>query len=44
MSESRLDSRSIGREAIAELQRVIGFDRWCLALADPVWRWPTRRR
>ena len=35
MSESRLDSRSIGREAIAELQRVMGFDRWCLALADP---------
>jgi DNA-binding CsgD family transcriptional regulator len=35
LSESSLDSRSIGREAIAELQRVIGFDRWCLALADP---------
>jgi DNA-binding CsgD family transcriptional regulator len=35
MSESRLDSGSIGREAIAELQRVMGFDRWCLALADP---------
>jgi DNA-binding CsgD family transcriptional regulator len=35
MSESRLDSRSIGREAIAELQRVMGFDRWCLVLADP---------
>jgi hypothetical protein len=35
MSESRLDSRSIGREAIAELQRAIGFDRWCWVLADP---------
>ena len=35
MSESRLDSRSIGREAIAELQRAIGFDRWCWVMADP---------
>jgi len=35
LSESTLDSRSIGREAIAELQRVIGFDRWCWPLADP---------
>ena len=35
LSESGLDSRSIGREAIAELQRVIGFDRWCMPLADP---------
>ena len=35
MSESRLDSQSIGREAIAELQRAIGFDRWCWVLADP---------
>ena len=35
LSESGLDSGSIGREAIAELQRVIGFDRWCWPLADP---------
>jgi DNA-binding CsgD family transcriptional regulator len=26
---------SIQREAIADLQRVIGFDRWCLPAADP---------
>jgi DNA-binding CsgD family transcriptional regulator len=35
LSESSLDSESIQREAIAELQRVIGFDRWCWPLADP---------
>ena len=35
VSESRLDCESIRREAIAELQRVIGFDRWCWPLADP---------
>ncbi len=35
LSDSRLDSESIRREAIAELQRVIGFDRWCWPLADP---------
>jgi DNA-binding CsgD family transcriptional regulator len=35
LSESSLDSESIRREAIAELQRVIGFDRWCWPLADP---------
>jgi DNA-binding CsgD family transcriptional regulator len=32
---SALDSFSIQREAIADLQRVIGFDRWCLPAADP---------
>lgn len=35
LSRSRLDCDSIRREAIAELQRVIGFDRWCWPLADP---------
>jgi len=35
LSESSLDSRSIQREVIIELQRVIGFDRWCWVLADP---------
>jgi DNA-binding CsgD family transcriptional regulator len=35
LSESSLDSPSIRREAIVDLQRVIGFDRWCWPLADP---------
>jgi DNA-binding CsgD family transcriptional regulator len=37
LSESSLDCESIQREAIADLRRVIGFDRWAwpLALADP---------
>ena len=35
LSETNLDSESIQREAIADLQRVIGFDRWCWPLADP---------
>jgi DNA-binding CsgD family transcriptional regulator len=35
LSESNLDCESIQREAIAELRRVIGFDRWCWPLADP---------
>jgi DNA-binding CsgD family transcriptional regulator len=35
LGESTLDSESIRREAIAELQRTIGFDRWCWPLADP---------
>jgi DNA-binding CsgD family transcriptional regulator len=35
LSESALDRESIQREAIADLQRVIGFDRWCWPLADP---------
>lgn len=30
------DSESIQREAIADLQHVIGFDRWCWPAADPV--------
>jgi DNA-binding CsgD family transcriptional regulator len=35
LSESALDSESIRREAIAELQLVVGFDRWCWPSADP---------
>lgn len=35
VSESALDCESIRREAIAELQSIIGFDRWCWPLADP---------
>jgi DNA-binding CsgD family transcriptional regulator len=35
LSESSLDSESLRREAVADLQRVIGFDRWCWPLADP---------
>jgi DNA-binding CsgD family transcriptional regulator len=35
LSESSLDRDSIQREALRDLQRVIGFDRWCWALADP---------
>jgi DNA-binding CsgD family transcriptional regulator len=35
LAGSSLGSESIQREAIAELQHVIGFDRWCLPLADP---------
>jgi DNA-binding CsgD family transcriptional regulator len=35
LSESSLDCDSIRHETIAELQRVIGFDRWCWPLADP---------
>ena len=35
LSESGLDCDSLRREAIADLQRVIGFDRWCWPLADP---------
>jgi DNA-binding CsgD family transcriptional regulator len=35
LSESTLDCESIRNEAIVELQRVIGFDRWCWPLADP---------
>jgi DNA-binding CsgD family transcriptional regulator len=35
LSESRGDCEAIHREAIVELQRVIGFDRWCWVLADP---------
>jgi DNA-binding CsgD family transcriptional regulator len=35
LSESSLDGESIWRETVTELQRVIGFDRWCWVLADP---------
>jgi DNA-binding CsgD family transcriptional regulator len=35
LSGSGLDCDSLRREAIADLQRVIGFDRWCWPLADP---------
>ena len=35
LAGSALDRESIQREAIAELRRVIGFDRWCWPLADP---------
>jgi DNA-binding CsgD family transcriptional regulator len=30
-----MDRESVQREVIADLQRVIGFDRWCLPQADP---------
>jgi DNA-binding CsgD family transcriptional regulator len=35
LSLSSLDCESIQREVVADLQRVIGFDRWCLPDADP---------
>lgn len=35
LSDSSLDSESVCREALVELRRVIGFDRWCCPLADP---------
>jgi DNA-binding CsgD family transcriptional regulator len=35
LSESSLDSEALRQEAVADLQRVIGFDRWCWPLADP---------
>jgi DNA-binding CsgD family transcriptional regulator len=35
LSESGLDCESMRRAALAELQAVIGFDRWCWPLADP---------
>jgi hypothetical protein len=35
LSRSSLDHESVQREVIADLQRVIGFDRWCLPQADP---------
>jgi DNA-binding NarL/FixJ family response regulator len=35
LSGSSLDCETIRRETIVELQRVIGFDRWCWPLADP---------
>jgi DNA-binding CsgD family transcriptional regulator len=35
LSESSLDCESLRREAIVELQHIIGFERWCWPLADP---------
>ena len=35
LSGSGLDCDSLRREAVGDLQRVIGFDRWCWPLADP---------
>src|SRR5215216_5413732 len=35
LGQSALDCDSLRREAVADLQRVIGFDRWCWPLADP---------
>ena len=35
LSESSLDCESLQREAIVQLQGVIGFDRWCWAFSDP---------
>jgi DNA-binding CsgD family transcriptional regulator len=35
LSRSELDSESLRREALVDLQAVIGFDRWCWPLADP---------
>jgi DNA-binding CsgD family transcriptional regulator len=35
LSESGLDCDSLRLEAVVELQRTIGFDRWCWPLADP---------
>lgn len=35
LAGSALDCESVQREAIADLRRVIGFDRWCWPPADP---------
>lgn len=35
LARSNVNGESLHREAIAELRRVIGFDRWCWPLADP---------
>jgi DNA-binding CsgD family transcriptional regulator len=35
LCESGLATEAIQREAIADLRRVIGFDRWCWVFADP---------
>ena len=35
LCESGLDTEAIQREAVADLRRVIGFDRWCWVFADP---------
>jgi len=36
LAGSAMDGESIRREAIAQLQYVVGFDRWCWPNADPV--------
>jgi len=41
LSASSLDRESIQREAVTDLRRVIGFDRWCWPLADPEAGLPT---
>lgn len=35
LATSTLDCESVQREAIADVQRLVGFDRWCWPLADP---------
>jgi DNA-binding CsgD family transcriptional regulator len=35
LARSSLDRESVQLEAIADLRRVIGFDRWCWPVADP---------
>src|SRR5262249_40617021 len=35
LADSTQDVDSLRREAIAELKRAIGFDRWCVPLVDP---------
>jgi DNA-binding CsgD family transcriptional regulator len=35
LAESELDCESVQREAIGDLQAVIGFDRWCWISGDP---------
>ena len=41
LGDSSLDRDSIQHEAIAQLQAVIGFDRWCWPFGDPESRVPT---
>jgi DNA-binding CsgD family transcriptional regulator len=35
LATSTLDCESVQREAIADVQRLVGFGRWCWPLADP---------
>jgi DNA-binding CsgD family transcriptional regulator len=35
LADSSLDTEAVQQEAIADLQQVIGFDRWCWPLGDP---------
>ena len=35
LADSSLDCEALQREAISELHRVVGFDRWCWPLGDP---------